>query len=756
MKNFTMSARFAAGAVLLISLTIAVILTVTINKLESSSAATEQMFLESRYQEVVSRLQAEGSRGQSLSQLVAGIPQVQKAFANQDREQLAEFFVGGFAQMKKEYGVRQFQFHLPPATSFLRVHKPKKFGDDLSSFRHTVTATNQSKQPVSGLEIGVAGLGIRGIVPVVESGKHIGSVEFGISFGQSFFDEFKMQRQTDLALYLKRDNGFQRFGSTMGETKMIDEAGMERAFSGETVTFQSQFNGKSVAIYARPLLDYSGKAVGVLELVSDRSFFSNNIAEVRSTILFYGFLALLLALFSAIFIGRKMSLPLQNAAASLEAIASGASDLDTRLPVTGAAEMQRLAVAFNCFAESFQKTMTKVASAASKFAGGTEEFSRTIEHTRQAMEAEQQQTEQIATAVNQLSSTVHEVASNTAQAVNSAEHADSETEQGQLVVSNTIETINQVAIEVSKISDMVERVNASSQQIDSVLDVIVSIAEQTNLLALNAAIEAARAGEQGRGFAVVADEVRSLAQRTQNSTEEIQQTIRHLQQNTDQAVAVFGSVTSSVDKAVSEAGLAGEALQRIHMAVNDISLMNTQIATASEEQSVVTDEINEKVTIINDLSMETVEEARQSSIKGEQLLKWSDELMAMVGEFKLGGSSQLFLDLEKAKSAHAAWKVRVRGLLDGRESLSMNEAVSDHDCAFGLWYFGEGKQQFAHIAEMKQIEEPHHRLHKTIRQIIEYKEKGKVNEAEVLYREIELISDQIVNLIDQVQIQVTH
>jgi len=153
---------------------------------------------------VLQKVDAESRLAQTLSALVANIPQVQAAFAAGDRETLKGYFADGFDILKSTYGVRQFQFHTPPAFSFLRVHKLAKYADDLSSFRHTVVETNRTRRPIRGLEVGVAGLGVRGMVPVMHDGKPVGSVEFGMSFGQSFFDAFAAKHGVDLALYIER------------------------------------------------------------------------------------------------------------------------------------------------------------------------------------------------------------------------------------------------------------------------------------------------------------------------------------------------------------------------------------------------------------------------------------------------------------------------------------------------------------------------------------------------------------------------
>ncbi|BAM90377.1 conserved exported hypothetical protein [Bradyrhizobium oligotrophicum S58] len=158
--------------------------------------------LHAQYDAFNLRLQLESTRAEAMSAVVAKIPAVQDAMAQNDRDALMRLFGAGMASMKSDYGVDQFQFHTPPATSFLRVHQSAKFGDDLSGFRKTVVAANAERKPIVGLESGVAGLGLRGVVPIVSAGRHLGSVEFGLTFGQGFFDEFKRSRNVDVAFRL--------------------------------------------------------------------------------------------------------------------------------------------------------------------------------------------------------------------------------------------------------------------------------------------------------------------------------------------------------------------------------------------------------------------------------------------------------------------------------------------------------------------------------------------------------------------------
>lgn len=750
MKNLSIFWRFALATVALLIIIVAMIVLVANGRMEETLRETERQQLNHYHEMLMGRLSAEGNRAHSMALLVSSIPQVQQAFASGDRETLKQMFGPGFGELKQQLAVRQFQFHTPPATSFLRVHKLKKFGDDLSSFRKTVVATNDSKTPVSGLEVGVAGLGIRGIVPVSDAGRHIGSVEFGMSFGQAFFDEFKKQYGVDVALHLNRNGSFETLGSTLKNKTLLHKAQMQAAMRGEVEYLQARSGEMPVAILAESVADYSGNPIGVVEIVADRSYFSSAITSMRSILLGLGLLGLVIGIVSSALIARSITAPIKRVACSFEDIADGDGNLDVRLPEEGSDETARLGRAFNRFIERIRETVEQVAFAATRLAPAVEHFSAGAEKTHHGMLGQQRETEQIAAAVNEMSATVHEVASNTVLAADAANEADRETSNGKQVVGSAIKAINDVAAEMGHIAEVIARVNDDSLRIGGVLDVIVGIAEQTNLLALNAAIEAARAGEQGRGFAVVADEVRSLAQRTQRSTEEIRTMIEGLQGGAKEAVGVIEEGRQSTEASVQQAGQAGESLDAILKAVDTISAMNTQIATASEEQSAVADEINRNISRINDVTMQSAYETAELSGESEALVKLSEELLAVVGRFNLG-DKQLLIDLEQAKAAHLSWKVKLRGFLDGRAELTRAQAVSDHDCAFGKWYFGHGMENFGHVQEMKEVRTPHADMHALIRKIIELKEKGNLEAAEQEYSKVGPLSEHIVSLIDSIK-----
>jgi methyl-accepting chemotaxis protein len=264
-----------------------------------------------------------------------------------------------------------------------------------------------------------------------------------------------------------------------------------------------------------------------------------------------------------------------------------------------------------------------------------EEMSHVSDQANQAMMGQRQETDQVATAMNQMTATVHEVAQNAQLAAESASQANSEVSTGQGVVNDAIRAIGSLVQKVEQASDVIHNLESDSVEIGSVLDVIRSIAEQTNLLALNAAIEAARAGEQGRGFAVVADEVRVLAQRTQTSTEEIQKMIERLQSGSHEAVEAMNQSRSQADVTRDTAAKAGEVLTAITSSVTNINDMNALIASAAEEQNAVAEEVNRNVVNISQASEATAESVASTARSSEDLRNVAEELKHVVSRLKV-------------------------------------------------------------------------------------------------------------------------
>jgi methyl-accepting chemotaxis protein len=326
--------------------------------------------------------------------------------------------------------------------------------------------------------------------------------------------------------------------------------------------------------------------------------------------------------------------PLQHAAAAMRDISEGEGDLTQRLRVNGKDEIAQLAEAFNRFAEKIQQLVSQVTGFTSTLASAAAEMSAITDTTSVGARRQHEETDQVASAITQMMSTVNETARNASEAATAAQHADIETNAGRDVVTKTVTSINSLAHEIDRVTTVIHRLGDDTANIGKVLDVIKGIAEQTNLLALNAAIEAARAGEQGRGFAVVADEVRTLASRTQQSTREIQEMIERLQSGSKEAVAAMDESRSMAQSTVDQSSKAGESLDIIAGAVSTINTMNTQIATAMVEQNAVAENINKSIVNLSQVSDQTTEGAQQTAKASENLSRLAVELQTLLSQFK--------------------------------------------------------------------------------------------------------------------------
>ena len=359
-----------------------------------------------------------------------------------------------------------------------------------------------------------------------------------------------------------------------------------------------------------------------------------SIVETEGTILILTLIASIAGILIAYVVMRGIVSPIIQTNAMLKDIAEGEGDLTKRVTIYSQDEIGELGSNFNIFVEKLQGIIAQISSSTEQLASAATELAAVTEQTSAGANQQRCETEQVATAMNQMNATVQEVAQNAEQASAAAEQADEEANSGNHVVQSTISAIDNLANEVEQSAMVIKKLQGNSENIGTVLDVIKGIAEQTNLLALNAAIEAARAGEQGRGFAVVADEVRTLAQRTQESTAEIESLIEALQQGAEQAVSAMGNSQERAGTAVKQATLAGESLAAINSAVATISQMNAQIASAALEQGSVAEEINKSITNISDISEQTASAASQTASSSGELTQLGERLRSLVNQFK--------------------------------------------------------------------------------------------------------------------------
>ncbi|MEE5103565.1 methyl-accepting chemotaxis protein [Pseudomonas alliivorans] len=342
---------------------------------------------------------------------------------------------------------------------------------------------------------------------------------------------------------------------------------------------------------------------------------------------------LLIGVFAAFIITRQITVPLNDTVIAARRIAEGDLTHDTattRQDELGLLQntMQHMTVSLRGLIGGIGNGITQIATAAEELSAGSEQTSAGVAQQKNEVD-------QVATAMNEMASTVQEVARNTEDASKAAKQASERAAHGSSVVQHATREIGQLAGEVKELGQAMQRLTEDSGKIGSVIDVIKAVAEQTNLLALNAAIEAARAGEQGRGFAVVADEVRSLAQRTQNSTTEIEALIQALQQGTSAASGLMDASLQRTEGTVVLARQAEQALVEINQSIGTIEQMSQQISASAEQQSAVTEEINRSVLSVRDIADQSAAATEQSAASTVELARLGSDLQNMVARFRI-------------------------------------------------------------------------------------------------------------------------
>ncbi|MFD2263137.1 methyl-accepting chemotaxis protein [Lacibacterium aquatile] len=615
----------------------------------------ERRELDGHYTYFLGSLTKEAERAAAMASVVATMAPVQDALGKQDRDALAKLFESGFKTLKAAQDIEQFQFHLPPAISFYRVHQPAKFGDDLSSFRKTVLAANQTMAPVIGLERGVAGLGVRGVMPVASGGKHVGSIEFGTNFGQSFFDRFKKEHKVDIALRLVDEKEIKTFAETMKDTRSFSDADLRAVFAEGTPRVLSWQNaGNLYSVLAAPVKDYSGNAIGVVEIMVDTGWY----ADARTTMRWVASAIALGAFIIAAVIGflsiRPLCRQLIDLTALMGRLAKGETteEIPSLQAKTEIGDMARAVAVFrntavensdlrirqeadkrqadqdrrqgmNDLARDFETSLGGIIEG---LASAASAMKHTAADMTQAAGDANRRAVAVSAASTQASSNVQTVATATEELSSSIGDISQR-------VSRSSEIAGKASLEAERTNATVQSLAQSAQTIGEVVGLIESIAGQTNLLALNATIEAARAGEHGKGFAVVASEVKTLANQTAQATEDIRNQIKEIQATTGDAVSAINAIATTITEV-------NEIASAIAAAVAQQGTAMREIVGSVQQATQGTDEVSANIAGVTQASGKVGEAAGEVLNASGGLVEKSDRLKQEV---------QLFL--AKVKSA---------------------------------------------------------------------------------------------------------
>ncbi len=652
----TLKSRLMLSFSVIILSMVALLVVVETNKEYHQILSQNTEILDMRLQKIHDLLKERTSLARSLANWIALDPKVQELFAAQDRNGLRNTLLPVFQNAKGKNNISQFQFHLPPATSFLRLHKPSHFGDDLSSFRHTVVQANAKRQMMSGIERGRHGAGLRAVAPVSYAGKHVGTVEFGLAVNDKLLETFKQNNGFDVSFLMEGKQGLAALARNNNrDVNKENSDAIRDVLATESVhTIEQDFgDGVELVLYA-PLRDFSGKTIGVIVLPENITPAMNHLHAMIWSIIGFGILITAIILGMMYFILNKLvDKPLSQIVGGLAQVKEGNYTL--RLNDSFQGELATVAFAINGLLDTVEQALAKVrgesqiaaeraadAEQSRQDAAGREEEMRELlkrikdtakqsftiadnlgragkhleaqaQDVTQGMATQKNHVRATVTAVEEMNSTVLEVAHNAANAASNAERTRDKAQHGAEVVSEAVNAITQARRHSESLATDLHQLDKHAEGIDTIITVITDIADQTNLLALNAAIEAARAGEAGRGFAVVADEVRKLAEKTMVATQEVGDSVGLIKESVLGNLRSMEQATSAVNDASQLAERSGMALEEIVEFARNTSDMVTSIATASEQQSVTSQEITQAVGKIDAVSDHTNEQMHQAS-----------------------------------------------------------------------------------------------------------------------------------------------
>jgi len=486
-----------------------------------------------------------------------------------------------------------------------------------------------------------------------------------------------------------------------------------------------------------------------------------------------------ISLVATIFVNAAILAPIHAATDVINDLADG--NLTHDVPVESADEVGEMAARLNVMIGNLRDMIGRISEAAGTMASASSQISSSTEEMAAGTQEQMSQTGEVASAVEEMAKTIEENSKNAGNTADTARQAKEAAERGGTVVAQTVGGMKRIAEVVHRSASTVQELGRSSDQIGEIISVIDDIADQTNLLALNAAIEAARAGEQGRGFAVVADEVRKLAERTTKATKEITDMIKKIQGDTQGAVRSMDEGTKQVEEGIKLADKAGASLGEIVEISQKVGDMVGQIAAASEEQSSAAEEISKNVEAISAVTGETAQGTHQIARAADDLNQLTERLHQLVQQFNLGQTQGertadrdregqagtlsvdsggrlakrsrriTAFDFESAKNAHRLWRMKIQKLLMGKVKMSEEQVGTSRDCKLGKWYYGEAQSTCKNAPAFFTLGQHHEEMHANLRKVVKLWNDGRTAEAERLAPTVYELSEKVISCLTDLE-----